>query len=249
LAHLPGAVAVSASTNLPMVNPPGRTDLATQRVERAWPWQHAKPRRVPDLVRLFHATNAMNAEFKPFVLQFVASAAREGTSTMAAGFAMIAATERAKSVLLVDCCPGRPNGNDPDYELPSLIRAFQETGATDTAIQPVPAMNGLAVARLSRSANPLLEMDGAELRMLFEVTKRRYPIIVLDCPPAATDPDSLGLAQYADGTVLVVRAESTRQAVVCNTKESIERFGGQVIGAVFNRRKLYIPDWLYRMLS
>ncbi len=240
---------MSTSTNLPAINRPAGTGVAEQKLQNAWPWQHARPRRVPELVRLFHAANAMNAEFRPFVLQFVASTAGEGTSTMAAGFAMLAATERAKSVLLVDCGGGPRTGLWSDHEAPSLIRAFQETGSTDPAIQPVPAMNGLAVAKLSRSPNPLLEMDGAELRMLWDVTKRRYPIIVLDCPPAATAPDSLGLAQYADGTVLVVRAETTRQAVVASTKESIERFGGQVIGAVLNRRKMYIPDWLYRLMS
>jgi Mrp family chromosome partitioning ATPase len=237
---------VSGSRNLPAINTAARTDVAALKVESAWPWQHARPRRVPELIRLFHATNAMNAEFRPFVLQFVSSIAGEGTSTMAAGFAMLAATERAKSVLLVDCGGSPRTGMWSDQEAPSLIRAFQETGSTEPAIQPVPSMNGLAVARLSRSENPLLEMDGAELRMLWDVTKRRYPIIVLDCPPACSAPDSLGLAQYADGTVLVVRAESTRQAVVGATKDAIERFGGQVVGAVFNRRKTYIPEWLYR---
>jgi Mrp family chromosome partitioning ATPase len=235
--------------NLPAVNYAGRSEAAEVKVQSAWPWQHARPRRVPELVRLFHATNALNAEYRPFVLQFIGSTRGEGTSTLAAGFAMLAATERAKSVLLVDC-GGAPNrAAVTDHEGPSLIRAFQETGSTDSAIQPVPAMNGLAVATLARSANPLLELDGGELRELWDVTKRRYPIIVLDCPPASTDPDSLGLAQYADGTVLVVRAESTRQAVIGATKEAIERFGGQLVGVVFNRRKTYIPDWLYRLLT
>jgi Mrp family chromosome partitioning ATPase len=231
-----------AAFNPPTVTYPGRTDVAERRVESAWPWQYARPRHVPDLIRLFHATNAMNTEFRPFVLQFLASAHREGTSTMAAGYALIAATERARSVLLVDC------GAGPEGDMPTLIRAFKETRSTDAAIQPIPAMNGLAVARLSRSANPLLEIDGPELRLLFEVTRRRYPIIVLDCPPAATAPDSLGLAQYADGTVLVVRAETTRRPVIAATKDSVERFGGQVIGVVFNRRRMYIPGWLYRWL-
>jgi Flp pilus assembly CpaE family ATPase len=222
------------------------SDIAERRVQGAWPWLHARPRRVPELIRLFHATNAMNAEFRPFVLQFLASTPGEGTSTMAAGYAMIAAAERAKSVLLVDCGPGEDEGG---YDGPStLIRAFKETRLTDSAIQPIPALNGLAVARLSRSANPLLEIDGAELRMLFDVTKRRYPIIVLDCPAASVAPDSLALSQYADGTVLVVRAETTRRAVIASTRDAIDRFGGQVIGAVFNRRKMYIPGWLYDWL-
>jgi Mrp family chromosome partitioning ATPase len=231
----------------PVVTSQAPADVAERRVQGAWPWLHARPRLVPELIRLFHATNAMNAEFRPFVLQFVASTPGEGTSTMAAGYAMIAAAERAKSVLLVDC-RAAPADSDFYNEPPTLIRAFKETRATDAAIQPIPALNGLAVARLARSPNPLLEIDGAELRMLFDVTKRRYPIIVLDCPAASVAPDSLALTQYADGTVLVVRAESTRRPVIAATKEAIDRFGGQVIGAVFNRRRMYIPGWLYSWL-
>jgi Mrp family chromosome partitioning ATPase len=237
-----------ADFNPPAVTYPARTDLAERRVQGAWPWLHARPRRVPELIRLFHATNAMNADNRPFVLQFVASTPGEGTSTMAAGYAMIAAAERAKSVLLVDCGLAGDEDDGSFAGPPTLIRAFKETRLTDSAIQPIPALNGLAVARLSRSANPLLEIDGAELRLLLDVTKRRYPIIVLDCPAASVAPDSLALSQYADGTVLVVRAESTRRAVIASTKDAVDRFGGQVIGAVFNKRKMYIPNWLYHWL-
>jgi Mrp family chromosome partitioning ATPase len=54
--------------------------------------------------------------------------------------------------------------------------------------------------------------------------------------------------ERADGVILVVQAETTRPAVVAHAKGQIEQAGGNVLGAVLNRRGDYIPDFLYRML-
>ncbi|MBV8651894.1 MAG: hypothetical protein JO255_10545 [Alphaproteobacteria bacterium] len=73
-------------------------------------------------------------------------------------------------------------------------------------------------------------------------------MVVLDCPATTEHPDSAALARHCDGTVLVVRAEGVRQAVIRASKLGIERMGGQILGVVLNRRRKYIPEWLYRSL-
>ena len=52
----------------------------------------------------------------------------------------------------------------------------------------------------------------------------------------------------ADATLVVVEAELTRAAVARRLVEQIDDAGGQVIGAVLNKRSFYIPRWLYRSL-
>jgi len=56
------------------------------------------------------------------------------------------------------------------------------------------------------------------------------------------------LARSCDGVVIVVEAETTRGPVVQATIETVERFGGRVLGLAFNKRRFYIPRWIYRRL-
>ena len=56
------------------------------------------------------------------------------------------------------------------------------------------------------------------------------------------------MVSMVDGVVLVVEAEKTRWPVALNVKEKTEQGGGRVLGVVFNKRKYYIPEWLYRRI-
>jgi len=51
-----------------------------------------------------------------------------------------------------------------------------------------------------------------------------------------------------DGVVLVVEAEKTRWQVVESLKEKIENSGGNILGMVFNKRRFYIPENIYRRM-
>ena len=86
------------------------------------------------------------------------------------------------------------------------------------------------------------------MRKLFDLAKKSFPIVVLDCPPASLTPKSLALARFCDGTVLVIEAETTSRPTIAETKQALERFDGQIIGIVFNQYKTYIPRWLDRWL-
>ena len=63
----------------------------------------------PDFVQLHYAIEALRSEDRPIVLQFMSAGAGDGTSTVAAGFAAVAASERPGGVLLV-CCAGASPG-------------------------------------------------------------------------------------------------------------------------------------------
>ncbi len=54
------------------------------------------------------------------------------------------------------------------------------------------------------------------------------------------------LAAAHPGVVLVVEAEKTKWPVAAAVRDKIIQHGGNVLGIVFNRRKYYIPGWLYR---
>jgi Mrp family chromosome partitioning ATPase len=201
----------------------------------------------PEFVRLFHAVSSLNVDERPFVIQFLSATKGEGASTIAANFAQAASVDRGRSCLLVDCSPAgalvplRVGSNRP-----SLIDAFLSNGSIGAAIQPASPDRSAAVARLSNSINGMMGLGAADLRRLFEIAKASYSTIVLDCPPADKFPDSLALARHCDGTVLVVRAETTRKADVVAAKVAVDRFGGQIIGLIFNRAHEYLPLWIDR---
>ncbi len=223
----------------------GRAEIdSVSRDKRLVPLASNAPPRVPQLIQLFHAISTLNANHQPYVLQFVGSVPGEGVSTIASGFVQIAASQQGKPVLLVDCNAPAPQA----VPSPSLIDAFHETGAINAAIQPAPGRLGIGYARLSTAEDGRLNIDAGDLRKLFELAKKAFPIIVLDCPPACLTPESLALARFCDGTVLVIGAEAASRQTIAETKQALERFDGQIIGVVFNQYKTYIPRWLERWL-
>ena len=209
-----------------------------------------------DFVQLHYAIEALRCEDRPVVLQFVSSGPGEGTSTVAAGFAAVAASERPGAVLVVSC-----GGTDADAArtgtfgnagaepagMASLIEADAAGRQAEAAIWCDASCEGLLRARLGVSAHPLMEIGAAALRRLLNGLGERYATVVLDCAPA-TSPDSAALSRHCDGTVLVVRAETARVAAVDQARIAVERAGGHVVGVVLNRRRRPLPPWLERLL-
>jgi Mrp family chromosome partitioning ATPase len=182
------------------------------------------------------------------VLQVVAATHGEGTSTIAREFALLAATSGQRRTLLIDA----------DRQNPQTARSFNcDTGrglvelpwdASDVGsiAQPI-AGTLLSVACLVGARGPA-RTDAATIGDLYNRLRDEFELVVVDCPSVASG-EYLELApETADGVILVVQAETTRPAVVAHAKGQVEQAGGNLLGAVLNRRGNYIPDFLYRML-
>jgi len=48
--------------------------------------------------------------------------------------------------------------------------------------------------------------------------------------------------------VLVVRAEETRLEVAQAAVQRLRQANAKLLGSVFNARRFYMPNWLYRLL-
>ncbi len=215
-----------------------------------------------DFVKLHYAIEALRSEDHPVVLQFVSSGTGEGTSTVAAGFAAVAASERPGAVLVVSCAAppvdaaragvgrvgnaGRRGAHGAPAGVASLIEAVAAGRPAEAAVWRDAACEGLLRATLGRSAHPLMEIGSGPLRRLLNGLGERYATVVLDCAPA-TSPDSAALSRHCDGTVLVVRAGTARVAAIDQARVAVERAGGHVVGVVLNRRRA-LPPWLERLL-
>ncbi|MGA7878754.1 MAG: hypothetical protein WCA08_24050 [Desulfoferrobacter sp.] len=78
--------------------------------------------------------------------------------------------------------------------------------------------------------------------------RNRFSFIIIDSPPLADSPDGLAFAPHADGVILVLEAERTRSSVAESLKARISQVGGRIVGIVFNKRRYYIPPFIYKRL-
>ncbi|MNN97506.1 hypothetical protein D3C81_2166830 [compost metagenome] len=76
----------------------------------------------------------------------------------------------------------------------------------------------------------------------------QYRFVVIDGDAVYSDADTLVISTQVDGVVLVVRAEDTRWEVAQAAVQRLTQAGAKLVGSVFNRRKYYMPKWLYKNL-
>ncbi|MNG16301.1 Tyrosine-protein kinase YwqD [compost metagenome] len=86
------------------------------------------------------------------------------------------------------------------------------------------------------------------LRVLLKHMGEHYRFVVVDGEAVYASADSLIIGTLVDGVVLVVCAEETRWEVAQAAAQRLTQAGARLIGSVFNRRKYYMPKWLYNNL-
>lgn len=78
--------------------------------------------------------------------------------------------------------------------------------------------------------------------------KNTYSYILLDAPAVNESSDTIALASLFDGAVLVIAAESAKKEVSKSAKQLLENHGATLLGSVFNKRRYFIPQWLYDLI-
>ncbi|MFO0900876.1 MAG: hypothetical protein U0836_25885 [Pirellulales bacterium] len=88
--------------------------------------------------------------------------------------------------------------------------------------------------------------DGGRLQRLAALVREEYPLTVCDLPPQS-DLAAAELAAACDGVLLVVRAHHTRWQVAERARRLLQAAQAPIWGVVLNRRRLALPQWLYRL--
>lgn len=200
-------------------------------------------------VQLYYAIEARRTSAMPLVIQFTSPTPGTGATTIASGYARVAADDCAQPVLFIDCnanmtaLPGRGRNRPQEAPAPTLFDTFRRGLPLSDAIRPARDAKNLLWARLAPGDRPLLALGGDRLQQMLDMLRANYPVIVLDTPPTDA-PEAAAVARYCDGSVLVVEAGKTRQWEIENAKALLERLGGQPVGAVLNRERQLVPRWL-----
>jgi len=85
-----------------------------------------------------------------------------------------------------------------------------------------------------------------KLKYYLGVLKTKIEFVLLDIPPLLQYAEGITLSKLCDGMILVVGAGETRWEVVQEAKRVLEKANVKLIGAVLNRRKFYISNWVYK---
>lgn len=186
------------------------------------PSKNSKLRMEDEMIGLYQTINSLLSHFPKKVIQFIGSHEGEGTSTIIHEFARVLAKFN-KLVLIVDA-----DGREPNQHLfPNIKPKYR------------PACLLVPNKQIS---------DTQKFGAIWEKLRQQFDFILVDSPPATSTHDGLSISPKVDGIVLVLEADKTRWPVAESVKMKIIKNGGRILGIVFNKRRYYIPDFIYKKL-
>jgi len=215
----------------------------------ARPRANFAPTHHPSFVQLYYALEARRTSMTaPMVVQFVSPSAEAGVSTVASGYACVAATGRPSPVLFVDASCRSGRHNIAAANVPHLVQAYERGISIGEAAIPARNSDNLLWARLCDHPDSLLELGSDRLQSLFNLLSKLYQLIVLDSA-SIERPEAALLSRYCDGSLLVLEAGVTSQAQIDVACRKLKQFGGVPIGTVLNRERRALPRKQVRYLK
>ena len=199
-------------------------------------------------------TNLTSTVLDPSLRILLMTSANTGTGTSTSAMALAAQLAQMSSgrVLLVDASQSPRNLSQQlglqkergfsDLLFNHLTPPLLQDCVVQTSSLP---FDVLPIGRLGRNAE---RFNPEQLRHLFRHLAAQYRFVVIDADAVYAASDTLVMSAQVDGVVLVVRGEDTRWEVAQAARQRLAQAGAKVVGSVFNRRKYYMPKWLYNNL-
>lgn len=122
-----------------------------------------------------------------------------------------------------------------DFVLKDEGNVFKETEYENVMLMP----HGSSVS------NPLDVFRSPQFGAKVEILKGMFDYVVFDGSAVLGSSDMTVAARHFDGVLIVLECEKTKWEVIQLAIDKITKLRGNVIGAVMNRRKFYIPKVLY----
>jgi capsular exopolysaccharide synthesis family protein len=183
------------------------------------------------------------------VVLFASPTQGEGASTIAVRFARLLAST-GERVLLVDADMRDPSLHDVFGVplMPGLAELLAGRVDLDDVIRPTNVLNLWVIPSGGVVANPATLFEQGSVVSELEDLRKRFAWILCDSACVNGFNDAVAIGPKLDGTIMVVEAERTKREAALFAKRKLEDAGISLIGAVLNRRRMRIPEWLYRRL-
>ncbi len=82
--------------------------------------------------------------------------------------------------------------------------------------------------------NPTELLGSARMKGLLKSLKAQFDAVILDCPALMAVTDAAILGTYADGTLLVARANVTEKGAITHCMEQLRQVRAPVLGVILN---------------
>lgn len=188
------------------------------------------------------------AEGAPIV-SFTAAQAGESASRIAGEFGKLVAMRFHKRVLLLAAGPmpyvGKMVAGVASHGWEELLESER---SIDEVVHPY-GDGRICVSQMCRSNMGLPAiLNSPRVHQIFDSLRAQFDLIIVDAPPLGASTDAVLLSSVVDGTVVVVDAGKTRWQVIKRWIEQIETQRGQILGVILNKRRDFIPGFIYRKL-
>jgi protein-tyrosine kinase len=218
--------------------------------------KHAETDMEQEMIALYQTITAALPHTEHRSVLIVGSRSNEGASTIARELAKATSLQLEKNVLLIDLDRSRPEHHIYTHSKTGSGIVEQSPGTGVTTAQDSTEHPLHQVEESSLYVMPLFQrtmitprtIESAKGGAFWEPLKERFDLIIVDSPPVMLYPDGPAIVSKVDGVILVVEAEKTKWQVALSVKEKIIKSGGNIIGIVFNKRKYYIPQYIYKYL-
>jgi cellulose biosynthesis protein BcsQ len=90
--------------------------------------------------------------------------------------------------------------------------------------------------------------ESTQIEDIQDFWKREYDFVIMDLPAVLDDPSVTTIGRLADEVIVVVESERERAEVITTAMESMSSAHVTIKGVILNKRRYYIPEWLYKTL-
>lgn len=201
------------------------------------------PSRISDVLNTI-----VGAQNKYQVISLASAYDGEGATEIAYELAA-ALSLSGKRVLIVDA-----ESNDTGvyremrYAIPvSINTVLQNSSLNSYSVLNIENTNIFYAAFCKNSSEKDAVYEPEKFNAFFKSLKSAFDYVLLITEA------NIGLSvpratQISDTTIVIVQAERTRRPVVAQLIEAIQLAGGNILGLILNKRPLYIPPVLYKLL-
>jgi polysaccharide biosynthesis transport protein len=167
----------------------------------------------------------------------VASAVPGEGKTVTASNLAVAYAQAGRTTCLVDADLRRPTihelfGLPNDHGLSTLMAGQEATYESVTHATDVTGLRVLTSGPLP--PNPAELLASPRMRAILAGILERVDLVIIDSPPLQAVTDAAVLSSLVDGTILVVAAGRTRRGSLVRGRDSLQRVGANVLGALLN---------------
>ena len=219
-----------------------------------------------DIHKILATMNTMKQNYK--IIGVTSALPQEGSSTLVSLIATLDAGMQSKishlpaltsevkhrrdhsnNILLIDTQLHNPSlhKNFGIQNSPGLFDLLNGKVTFDYASQQVSSHLQLIPVGMKPRAS-FTRMEIKRLSDLLIYARSNYDTVYLDIPSLLRFPEGILLSRLCDAVILVIEARQTRVEVIQDTRRLLERSGVKIMGGILNKRKFYIPNWLYNKL-